>query len=141
MNWIRVFFGDGWEPFACQATSGPNSFIQSFLKEIFAGGRGDSFTFSYMSEFSSFHLNSLRDTIGWECIVKDDGVRSRLIELKTFLLSKFDVDPIHRVLMFLPCFVHVLCKTRCFQVDCQRIFVFFVHRIHRQKEYCLSFPA
>ena len=25
------------------------------------------------------------------------------------------------------------------QVDCFRIFVFFVHGIHRQKEYCLSF--
>ena len=41
--------------------------------------------------------------------------------------------------MFLPRCMHVLCKTRCFQVDCLRIFVLFIHRIHRQKEHCLSF--
>ena len=41
--------------------------------------------------------------------------------------------------MFLPRCLHVLCKTRCFQVDRLRIFVFFVHRFHRQKEYCLFF--
>ena len=29
-------------------------------------------------------------------------------------------------------------KTRCIQVNVMRIFVFFMHRIHRQKEYCLS---
>ena len=38
----------GWLSSACRATSEPNSFIQSFLKEIFGGGRGDSYTFSYM---------------------------------------------------------------------------------------------
>ena len=65
--------------------------------------------------------------------MKNDGVRSCLIELQSFLLSKFDVDPIHRVLMFLPCFMHVLCKTRCSQVDRVRILVFFVQRIHRQE--------
>ena len=128
----------GWEPSACRATSEPNSFIQSFLKEIFGGGRGDPKTFSFF-DFSSFHPNSFRDTIGWECIVKDDGVRSRLIELQSFLLNKFDVDPIDHVLMFLPRCLHVRCKTRCFQVDCLKIFVFFIHRIHRQKENCLSF--
>ena len=61
------------------------------------------------------------------------------IEFQPFLQSKVDVDPIHSILMFLPCFMHVLCKTRCFQVDCLRIFVFFIHRIHKQTEYCLSF--
>ena len=55
-------------------------------------------------DFSSFHHHSLRDTISWESVVKDDCVRSCLIELKTFLLSKFYVDQIHRVLMFLPLF-------------------------------------
>ena len=38
-------------------------------------------------------MNNLRDTISWECVVKDDCVRSCLIELSSFLLSKFDVDP------------------------------------------------
>ena len=72
------------------------------------------------------------------CRKKDDCVRSCLIELQSCLLSKFDVNPIHRVLMFLPHYLLVLCKTQCSQVDRLRILVFFVHRIHRQKEYCLS---
>ena len=32
----------GWLSSACRATSEPNSFIQSFPKEIFGGGRGDA---------------------------------------------------------------------------------------------------
>ena len=92
----------------------------------------------FVYDFYSFHPNNFRDTTSWECFVKDDCVRSRLIELQSFLLSKFDIHPIHLLLMFLPCFMHVLCKTRCTQVVCVRILVFFVHRIHRQKEYCLS---
>ena len=70
--------------------------------------------------------------------MKNDSVRSCLIELQSFLQSKVDVDPIHRVLMFLPCFMHVLCKTRCFKVNRVRILMVFVHGIERQKEYCLS---
>ena len=66
--------------------------------------------------------------------MKNDDVRSRLVELQSFLLSKSDVNPIHRVLMFLPCFMHVLCKTRCSQVDRVRILVLLVHGIHKQKE-------
>ena len=65
--------------------------------------------------------------------MKNDGVRSCLKELQSFLQSKVDVDQIHRALMFLPCFVHVLCKTRCLQVDRVRILVSFVHRIDKQK--------
>ena len=89
-------------------------------------------------DFSSVHPNNFRDTISWKCFVKNDSVRSRLIELQSFHQSKIDVDQIHRVLMFLPCFMHVLCKTWCFQFDFLRIFVVFVHGIHKQKEYCLS---
>ena len=37
--------------------------------------------------------------------MKNDGVRSCLLELKSFLLSKFDVDPKHRILSFF----HVFC--------------------------------
>ena len=86
----------------------------------------------------NFHANNSRDTISWECFVKNDSVRSCLIELQSFHLSKFDVDPTHRVLMFLACFMDVPCKRRCSQVDRLRIPMVFVHGIHRQKEYCLS---
>ena len=90
-------------------------------------------------DFSSFHQNSFRDTTSWECVVKDDCVRSCLIELESFLLSKFYVDPIHRVFIVLPLFLLVPCKTQCFQVNVIRISVFFVHRIQIRKEYRLSF--
>ena len=70
--------------------------------------------------------------------MKDDSVRPSLIELQSFPDRKIDVDPIFRVLMSFPCIVQVLCTTRYTQVDHIRILVIFVHRIHRQKEYCLS---
>ena len=138
-SWFGFGFGFGlvgWELFACRATSEPNSFIQSCFKEIFGGGQRWR-TYFLVYDFSSFHPNNFRDTISWECCVKNDGVRC-LIEFQSFLQSKIDVDPIHRVLMFLPCFMHVLCNTRCSQVDPVRLLVFLVRRIHKQKEYCLS---
>ena len=70
--------------------------------------------------------------------MKNDSVRSCLIEPQSFLQSKVDVDPIHRILMFLPCFMHVLCKTRCSQVDRVRNLMIFVSWINGQEEYCLS---
>ena len=70
--------------------------------------------------------------------MKNDSVRSCLIELQSFLVSKIDVDPIHSVLMSLPCFMHVLCMTRYTQVDRIRILVILVHGIYRQEEHCLS---
>ena len=33
----------------CRATSEPNSFIRSCFKKIFGGGRGDAYSFSYMT--------------------------------------------------------------------------------------------
>ena len=74
---------------------------------------------------SPVSIRNFRDTIGWKCFMKIDGGRSSLIELQSFLHSKIDVDLIYCVLMSLPCFVHVLCKTRCFQVDRIRILMIF----------------
>ena len=65
-------------------------------------------------DISSFHPNNVLDTINWECFVKNNSVRSSLIELKSFLQSKVDVDPIHSILLFLPRFLLVPCKTWCF---------------------------
>ena len=62
-----------------------------------------------------------RNTISWKCFVKNDRVRSSLIELQSFPQSQIDVDPIHCVLMSLPCNMQVLCMTRCIQVDRIRI--------------------
>ena len=64
---------------------------------------------------------------------------SSLTELQSVLQSKIDVNPNYWVLMSLPCLMQVLCMTRYTQVDHIRILVTFVHKINRQKEYCLSF--
>ena len=75
----------------------------------------------FVYDFSSFHPNNFRNTISWKCFMKNDGVRSSLIELQSFPHSKIDVDPKKCLLMSLPCFMHVLCMTRYTQVDRIRI--------------------
>ena len=89
-------------------------------------------------DFSSFHPNNFWNTIRWKCFLKDDSIRSSLIEFQSFFSSKIDVDPIYCVLMTLPCVVQVLCMTWYIQINHLRIFVTFVHRITRQEEHCLS---
>ena len=66
----------------------------------------------FVKDFSSFHPNNFRSTISWKCFLKDDCIRSSLIECQPFLNSKIDVDPIYCVLMSLPCVMQVLCMTR-----------------------------
>ena len=81
-------------------------------------------------DFSRSHHDCFRDRSSWERVMKDDCALH---------LSKVDVDPIHSVLLFLPCFMFVPCKTRCIQVNFIWIFMFLVHWIHRREEYRLSF--
>ena len=93
-------------------------------------------------DFSRFHHNNFRDTISWECIVKDDCITSCLIEFESFTLSKLQVDPIHRVLVFF--FSFSACTMQDVVWSNQvlvRIFVFLVHGIHSREDYCLSFLA
>ena len=100
-DWV---FGFGWvclESSLPPATSESDSFIQSSLKEIVGGGRGDTIYF-LVYDFSRFHHNNFRDTINWECIVKNDCITSRLIELQSFTLSKLYFDPIHSILVSFP---------------------------------------
>ena len=135
-SWV---FGFGWILGVFAASS--DSWIRFFHPRIFKGNLGRRsrwHTYYLVLNFSRFHHNNFRDTICWECVVKDNGVRSCLMELQSFLQSKIDVDPKYSVLMLLPCFVHVLCKTRCFQVDRVRILMVFVQRFHSRKENCLS---
>ena len=66
-------------------------------------------------------------------------LRSILFDRTSILSVEQTVcDAIHSIVMSLPCFPHVLCKTRCFQLDRVKMLVFFVQRIHKQKEYFLS---
>ena len=109
-NWVFDF---GWILLTVFTTSS-NFWIQFFhpsilKKKVF--GRGRWHKDFLVFDFSSFHPNNFRDTISWECVVKDDCVRSCLMELKSFLFSKLYIDPIHRVLMSSPLFLFVPCKT------------------------------
>ena len=55
LSWFGFGFGwVGWEPFACRATSGPNSFIQSCLTEINLRGLSRWFIHFFVYDFSSF---------------------------------------------------------------------------------------
>ena len=63
-NWVFDFGWIRWVSLLLPATSESNSFIQLSLKEVFGGGRGDTYTFSYMIS-SRFHHNNFRDTINW----------------------------------------------------------------------------
>ena len=137
MVWNTVWLG--WLGTFCLSSNFWTQFFHSVMIQRNLWRRTRWRIYFLENDFCSFHPNYFRDTISWECIVKNDCVRSRLIELQSILLSQFDIDPTHSVLMFLPCFMHVLCKTRCFQVDRLKIIVFLFHRIHKQKEYCLSF--
>ena len=86
-------------------TTSSNFWSQFFHSFIFKGNlwrRSRWHIYLLVHDFSSFHHNSFRDTTSWECVVKDDGVRSCLIKLKSFLVSKVYIDPIHRVLMYFP---------------------------------------
>ena len=49
-----------------------------------------------------FSLTTFVSTISWKCSLKDDRIRSSLIECQSFVNRKIDVDPIYRVLVFLP---------------------------------------
>ena len=105
-NWVSSFGWIRWVSLLLPATSESNSFIQLLLKEIFGRSRGDTYIFSY-NNFSRFHHNNFRDTMSWECVVKNDCVRSCLIELQSFPLSKLYINPIHSVLVSFPRFLLV----------------------------------
>ena len=78
-----------------------------------------------------------------ECIAEDDCITFCLIEPESFTLNKLYIDPIHRVLVSLPLFLLVPCKTWFGQIKLFWIFVFLVHGIHNRKvknTVCLSLP-
>ena len=110
-NWIFGLVLGLLEYLPPPATCEPNSFIHLSLKEIFGRGWGDAYKFSFLISPVSIMIAFGTQQAGMS-VVKNDGVRSRLIELKSFPLRKIDVDPMHSVWMLLPCFMHVLCKTR-----------------------------
>ena len=76
--------------------------------------------------------------ISWKCSLKDDCIRSSLIECQSLLNRKININPKYRVLMFLPGTVQVLFSTWLIEVNLCRILMAFVSGINGQKEYRLS---
>ena len=69
-------------PTGCCSTVGPDSsfpLIQSCFNEIFGGGRGDKFS-SFVHHLSSLQSHNFWSAISWKCSLKNDGIRSCLIE-------------------------------------------------------------
>ena len=90
----------------------------------------------HTSFFSRFQSLSFGNIMGWKCSLKDNCIRSSLIECQSFSNRKF--HPKYRVLVPLPCTVHVSRSTWYREVNILRIFMIFVSWIYWQKEYCLS---
>ena len=80
-NWVFGF----WLCLLGVFTTSSNFWTQLFHPIVFKGNlrrRPRWRIYFLVKDFSSFHHDSLRDTISWECVVKDDCVRSCLIELE-----------------------------------------------------------
>ena len=121
-NWVLGFSSIRWMPLLLLATSESKLHV---------------FTFWYMFFFRHHH-NCFRDTISWECIVEDDCVRSCLIDLQSFSLSKLNIDPVHRILVHFPLLL-VRCKTWFGQIKLYWILMILMHGIHAVKNtVCLS---
>ena len=76
VNWIQVWLGA-----FCLSSNFRTQFLHPIISQGNLRRRPKWFKNCFVYDFSSFHLDSFRDTISWECFVKNDGVRSRLIEL------------------------------------------------------------
>ena len=62
-------------------------------------------------DFSSLQSHNFWNTISWKCSLKDDCIRSSLMECPSLLNRKININPKYRVLMFHPSIVEVLCST------------------------------
>ena len=93
---------------------------------------------SFTQHLSSFQSFSFYNAICWKCSLKNNCVRSCLIELQSFFDRKINIDPKYRVLMPFPCTVQVSRETWYREVNIFRVFVTFISWINRQEEHCLS---
>ena len=83
---------------------------------------------SISQSFSSYNA------IGWKCSLKNNCVRSCLIEPQSFFDdSKINIDPKYRILMPFPSVLHISGMTRNRVVNILWISVVFVSWIDKQK--------
>ena len=92
----------------------------------------------FMQHFSSCQSFNFSNTMSWKCSLKNNYIRSCLIEPQSFFDSKINIDAKHRVLMPFPCTVQVSRETWYREVNIFRVFVTFISWINRQEEHRLS---
>ena len=92
----------------------------------------------FIQNFSSLQSHNFWNTISWKCSLKDNCIRSCLIECQSLFNRKVNIKPKYRVLVPLPCTVHVFRSTWYREVNIFRIFMICVSWINGQEEYCLS---
>ena len=80
------------------------------------------YDFSYKTS-PVFKSHNFWNTTSWKYSLKDDSIRSSLIE--SLSNRKININPKYRVLMFLPSTMQVLCSTWCTEVNVFRIFMIF----------------
>ena len=109
-NSIRVWLG--WLVDFCLSSNFRTQFLNPIMSQGNLRKRSRWFNYFFVFDSSNFHPNGFRDT-NKLAVYRNEWQRSLAENYNPFLMSKFDIDPIHRVLMFLPCCMHVPCKTRC----------------------------
>ena len=101
----------------CRSTFEPNSFVQSWYKEIFGGSRGN------MHAFFQMRLLQFQSVNFFECnkleVFLATWFRSNLMEWWSFPKCKININPIYNVW----CFSHALCKCCARRCAFKSIFV------------------
>ena len=136
-KWLLNWFSN-WLMFNCRTrliiSFGPIEIV--FQRDLWWWSRRH--VWFLIQNFSSLQSHNFWNTISWKCSLKNNCVRSSLIECQSLPNRKIDVDPIYRVLMSLPCIVQVWCSTWYREVNMFKVFVTFISWINKQEEYCLS---
>ena len=91
-----------------------NSLVHSWRSEIFDGNRSDMYAFSYRTS-PVFNLTTFGIPISWKCSLKNDCIRSSLIECQSLLIAR--IMSTHFTASW--CLFYALCKY-CARKYCAR---------------------
>ena len=111
-------------------------FVQAIFSVIFGGERGELVVHVIVQYFSSPPKCHSFFATRRKSVVENDRVRPGLVELQSLSLSALQIDPIHRVLMYLP--LLPISSNSCLCQVKLRLPVFpYVQGIYCCKEHCL----
>ena len=116
-RFIMIWIWSGWLGTFCLSN---NFWTPHFLHPIIFQGKILEET-EVTQTLLQFPIN-FRDTIVLECFMQNDGVRPFVMELRSFLQSQVDVNPMHRILFFsmlYACIAHdAVHSSRSYQDPC-----------------------